>query len=173
MAGYVHNRCLLNLFLKASHDGEFKGSCALQWLFILRRNSLCSTYMTKSGDVKSKWETSLINGEKGKKKITLMNNFVKFLSNFAWKCKVLPKCMHNQYMQKSIFVFIHLQWAIFTKRETRTNFNLKICFCFPLREEACFSLQVEKYIKIIIFTVNVMHLILISWIPNHSDFLDF
>lgn len=111
--------------------------------------------------------------EKVRKKNTVMNNFVKFLSNLAWKCKVLPKYMHNQYTQKSIFVFIHLQWAIFTKRETRTYFNLKISFYFPLREEACFSLQVEKYIKIIIFTVNVMHLILISWIPNHFDFLDF
>lgn len=59
--------------------------------------------------------------KKVRKNLTI--NFVKFLGRLAWICEVLTKYMHNQYMQKHIFVFIHLQWAIFTKRETRTNFN--------------------------------------------------
>lgn len=158
MAGSVHNRCLLNLFLKTSWQRVQRLLCTSVTLCCNKNLSMQNLTWQKVGMSSQNGNTRLKNGEKAKKKFTSTFNFVRFLGKLAWKCKVLTKYMHNQYVGKSIFVFIHLQWTIFTKRETRKKFNKKICSYYPHRKEACFTLHVEKYIKIIIFIVNVMHL---------------
>lgn len=83
---------------------------------------------------------------------------MKFLGKFAQKCNLLIKHMHNQFIGKSLFVLIHLQWAISTRRDPKINFNKTQILLSPKGKKPILHYISENYIKIIIFIVNIMHL---------------